>query len=126
MYIYFMPYMNLAEVQEYAIWLGMDLEEDKELIWIAEEGLKAPCPEHWKACKTLKGDVYYFNFANGESIWDHPLDEHYRKLFLQEREKQRCTRKRRREEAAGQLQQSKKAEVANGPGLGAGEISQNA
>ena len=32
------------EIEEYAEFLGMDLntEEDMELIWIAEEGLKAP------------------------------------------------------------------------------------
>ena len=31
------------EVIEYAKWLGMDLEADKSLLWIAREGLKAPC-----------------------------------------------------------------------------------
>ena len=28
------------EVLEYAKWLGMDLEQDKELFWVAREGLK--------------------------------------------------------------------------------------
>lgn len=28
------------EVIEYAKWLGMDIEEDKDLLWIAREGLK--------------------------------------------------------------------------------------
>lgn len=28
--------------------------------------------------KTPQGDIYYFNFGTGESIWDHPCDEHYR------------------------------------------------
>jgi hypothetical protein len=40
------------EVIEYAKWLGMDLAEDQELLWIAKEGLKAPLPENWKPCKT--------------------------------------------------------------------------
>ena len=31
--------------------------------------------------------VYYFNFASGESTWDHPCDEHYRSLY--EKQKQR-------------------------------------
>ena len=31
--------------------------------------------------------VYYFNFATGESTWDHPCDEHYRTLY--EKQKQR-------------------------------------
>ena len=33
------------------------------------------------------GDIYYFNFASGESIWDHPCDEFYRKMVQEERQK---------------------------------------
>ena len=33
------------------------------------------------------GEIYYFNFASGESIWDHPCDEFYRKMVLKERQK---------------------------------------
>jgi hypothetical protein len=36
------------EVIEYAKWIGMDLEKDKDLYWIAREGLKAPLPADWK------------------------------------------------------------------------------
>ena len=36
-----------AEIHEYAKWLGMDMEEDRDLFWVAREGLKAPLPEHW-------------------------------------------------------------------------------
>lgn len=54
------------EVREYAKWLGMDLDEDRDLFWIAKEGLKAPLPENWKPCKTIDTDeIYYFNFATG-------------------------------------------------------------
>lgn len=35
----------------------------------------------------ITGDIYYFNFANGQSTWDHPCDEHYRNLVIQERAK---------------------------------------
>ncbi len=41
------------EVEEYAKWLGMDLPKDKDLLWIAREGLKSPLPENWKPCKTV-------------------------------------------------------------------------
>lgn len=64
------------EVIEYATWLGMDLEGEKDLFWIAREGLKAPLPENWKPCKTTDTEeIYYFNFATGQSTWDHPCDE---------------------------------------------------
>ena len=39
------------EILEYAKWLGMDPEEDKELFYIAKEGLTAPLPKDWKPCK---------------------------------------------------------------------------
>ena len=76
------------EIDEYAKWLGMDLVQDKDLQWIAREGLKAPLPEHWKPCKTTDTDeIYYFNFSSGESTWDHPCDEYYRTLYEQQRKK---------------------------------------
>ena len=28
--------------------LGLDLEKEQDLLWIAREGLKAPLPENWK------------------------------------------------------------------------------
>lgn len=35
----------------------------------------------------VTGDVYYFNFTTGQSTWDHPCDEQYRRLVAQERER---------------------------------------
>ena len=45
---------------------AQDLEADKELFWVAREGLKAPLPPDWKPCKSPDGEIYYFNFSNGE------------------------------------------------------------
>ena len=75
------------EIDEYAKWLGMEFPRDSDLMWIAREGLKAPLPEHWKPCKTSDGEIYYFNFSSGESVWDHPCDEYYRKLYDDEKAK---------------------------------------
>ncbi|GMF45849.1 unnamed protein product [Phytophthora fragariaefolia] len=37
---------------------------------------QAPLPENWKPCKTTDTEeIYYFNFATGQSTWDHPCDE---------------------------------------------------
>jgi hypothetical protein len=65
----------------------MDPVQDKDLFWIAKEGLKAPLPDPWKPCKTAKGEIYYFNFQNGDSTWEHPCDQHYQKLFREEKTK---------------------------------------
>ncbi len=74
------------EVLKYAKWLGMDLEKDRHLLWIAKEGLTLPLPPHWKPCKTNDtNEIYYFNFESGESSWDHPCDVYNRKLFEEKR-----------------------------------------
>ena len=74
-----------AEIAEYATWLGMDVATDAHLLWVAREGLKAPLP--WKPCKSPDGEIYYFNFSTGESVWDHPCDEHYKAKFEEEKKK---------------------------------------
>ncbi|KAG1690958.1 hypothetical protein DVH05_027417 [Phytophthora capsici] len=80
------------EVLEYATWLGMDLEGERDLFWIAREGLKAPLPENWKPCKTTDTEeIYYFNFATGQSTWDHPCDEFYRNLYEEHKKKRNTT-----------------------------------
>lgn len=50
------------EVEEYARFLGMDVKQDKELFYIAKEGLKAPLPGSWRPCKSPRGTVFYYNF----------------------------------------------------------------
>ena len=34
-----------------------------------------------------EGEIYYFNFKTGESKWDHPSDELYKKMVIDERKK---------------------------------------
>lgn len=89
------------EVVEYAEFLGMDIEADADLLWIAKEGLKAPLPSEWKPCKTPQDEICsslwiyrfryishsselitdYFNFRTGSSQWEHPCDNYYKDLF---------------------------------------------
>ena len=98
-----------AEIEEYSQWLGMTSPEDDDLRWIAREGLKAPLPEHWKPCKTADGEVYYFNFSSGESVWDHPCDEYYRKLFEDEKQKRKLAKAEAANKAA---QEERKKETS--------------
>jgi hypothetical protein len=37
--------------------------------------------------QTEDGNIYYFNFVTGDSIWDHPCDEYYKRLYATESEK---------------------------------------
>ncbi|XP_058519835.1 centrosomal protein of 164 kDa isoform X2 [Ochotona princeps] len=75
------------EILEFAREIGIDPTKEPELMWLAREGIVAPLPMEWKPCQDITGDIYYFNFANGQSTWDHPCDEHYRNLVIQERGK---------------------------------------
>ncbi|TPX57513.1 hypothetical protein PhCBS80983_g03794 [Powellomyces hirtus] len=77
------------EIVDYAKFLGIDPDTEPHLLWIARQSLKAPLPPNWKPCQTDDGNIYYFNFTTGESIWDHPCDEHYRKLYAEEKAKPR-------------------------------------
>ncbi|XP_049433034.1 centrosomal protein of 164 kDa-like isoform X2 [Epinephelus fuscoguttatus] len=79
------------EIQEYAREIGIDPDHEPELLWLAREGIVAPLPPEWKPCQDVTGDIYYFNFSSGQSTWDHPCDEHYRRLVAQERERAQVT-----------------------------------
>uniref|UniRef100_A0A3P8UFI6 Centrosomal protein of 164 kDa n=1 Tax=Amphiprion percula TaxID=161767 RepID=A0A3P8UFI6_AMPPE len=79
------------EIQEYAREIGIDPDGEPELMWLAREGIVAPLPPEWKPCQDVTGDIYYFNFSTGQSTWDHPCDEHYRRLVSQERERTQLT-----------------------------------
>uniref|UniRef100_A0A665TUV5 Centrosomal protein of 164 kDa n=2 Tax=Echeneis naucrates TaxID=173247 RepID=A0A665TUV5_ECHNA len=79
------------EIKEYAREIGIDPDSEPELLWLAREGIVAPLPPEWKPCQDVTGDIYYFNFSSGQSTWDHPCDEHYRRLVTQERERIQLT-----------------------------------
>ena len=51
------------DVLEYAVYLGMQLDEEKELLWIADQALQAEDPEGWSQCESPNGDLYYVNQA---------------------------------------------------------------
>lgn len=75
------------EIREYAEYLGMDLECDADLLWIAERGLSEPLRPPWRACQALDLEVFYFNTETGESTWRHPCDDTYEELYVKEKAK---------------------------------------
>ncbi|GIQ91347.1 hypothetical protein KIPB_014558, partial [Kipferlia bialata] len=75
------------EVKEYAAFLGMDVDRDTDLFWVAREGLKTALPPGWKPCKTESDELYYFNFDTGDSTWDHPCDSHFKNKYQEEKKK---------------------------------------
>ena len=81
--------MFMQEVRDYGEFLGLNVSEDEEFMWIAEEALCAPLPAGWtehfrylqptlfhnlpifiaNACSQEYGAVYYFNSHTQESVW---------------------------------------------------------
>ena len=59
--------------------LGLDPEVDVDLLWIAEEALRAPLPLGWVELEDPKTGVpYYHSTVDNTVTWDHPLDGHYK------------------------------------------------
>eukprot|EP00935_MAST-01C_sp_MAST-1C-sp1_P000817 g817.t1 len=78
------------EVADYAEFLGMDSEEQRnpELLALAREGLKAPLPNGWKMCRTKDTrEEYYYNFDTEESIWESPVDAVYRARYQEHQQR---------------------------------------
>lgn len=125
------------EIHEYARVIGLDPDSEKNLIWIAKEGINAPLPPHWKPCQDVSGDIYYFNFETGDSIWDHPCDEYYRGIVARERAKLKTEqpksepvkKKKKKKDKQKKLQSDNHSKLLNPlkgmdkPGLGSGMLS---
>jgi len=79
------------EVEDYAEWLGMDVKEDVDLLWIARQGLRTPLAKPWRACESGRGELFYFNPESGESRWDHPCDEELQRLYAAEKAKKQAS-----------------------------------
>ena len=75
------------EIREYATVIGIEPDKEPDLMYIAREGINAPLPPDWKPCQDTSNDIYYFNFTSGESIWDHPCDDYYKKMVSEARQK---------------------------------------
>ncbi|XP_068850623.1 centrosomal protein of 164 kDa isoform X3 [Aphelocoma coerulescens] len=104
---------NEKEIREFAPIIGVDPDTEPELLWLVRECLMTPLPPNWKACRDITGggELYYFNFENGCSMWEHPCDEHYRQLVIREREKllaQGSSKKQKKEKKEKKQKKEKK------------------
>eukprot|EP00741_Cyanophora_paradoxa_P002638 tig00000615_g2560.t1 len=78
-------FLDEEAVREFAVGLGIDPDEDSDLMWIVEEAFQAPLPGGWTEHVSENDLVYFFNSETGESTWEHPLDRHYRALLGEKR-----------------------------------------
>ncbi len=66
---------------EHCKYLGIDPVTQSEYVWIAKKSMLAPVPEGWEQVIDDNGVPFYHNVGTGESQWEHPDDEHYRRMF---------------------------------------------
>ncbi|KAG8195393.1 hypothetical protein JTE90_001407 [Oedothorax gibbosus] len=71
----------------YAEQIGIDIENEKHLMWIAEKGLTACVPEPWIILSDKRNRIFYSNVLTGEKSWVHPLDQVYADLVIKERQR---------------------------------------
>lgn len=78
-------------VLEHALSLGMDPTMDAAFLWIAEKSLQEPLPQNWIQASIeegengSEGEIYFYNQVTGESSWEHPKDQYYRRLYQEKK-----------------------------------------
>ncbi|XP_075156965.1 centrosomal protein 164 [Haematobia irritans] len=76
------------EIHEYAKTIGIDPAKEAHLLHLAKEGLMRPLPANWQLCAADEiGDPYYYNIKTNSTQREHPLNEYYRQLVRQERQR---------------------------------------
>lgn len=77
-----------TSVLAYAKAIGIDLDNEIELIDIAKEAL-LDLPPGWELCVAEEGDIesmpFFHNSSTGESVWNHPKEHIYLKKLKNER-----------------------------------------
>ena len=96
------------EIFEYAQVIGIEPYKETELLFIARQGIVAPLPPEWKPCQDPNGEIYYFNFSTGDSVWDHPCDEHFREMVIRERGLVKNQKKKKTEKKSKEKKKEKK------------------
>jgi hypothetical protein len=72
---------SLNEVQSYASYLGLDVDNELHLMWIADEALNAPLPSEWTEHHDSADRVFYYNVQTHASSWTHPLEQLHRDTY---------------------------------------------
>ncbi|CEG47405.1 WW domain [Plasmopara halstedii] len=78
-------------LRDHARSLGVELDSEIYLLPLVQEALLAELPPDWEQGETEDGTLYYFNSTTEESIWEHPLDAHYRELIQSQKEEHAAT-----------------------------------
>ena len=74
------------QIIEFALFIGIDPENEPYLMDLAQEGLQAQTPKHWVHGEDSEGNEFYYNKNTNEYLTDeHPNLEIYRQKVAEER-----------------------------------------
>lgn len=75
-----------TELAEFAEYMDVDVAKEPYLLPIVADAMNAPLPMGWIECKDQKsGSIYYCDTETQQTMWDHPLDLHFKNLLYDER-----------------------------------------
>ncbi|GAX74836.1 hypothetical protein CEUSTIGMA_g2282.t1 [Chlamydomonas eustigma] len=78
-----------AAVVEYAKYLGMDPQKDKDLMFIAHRAIEAEVPAGWTVHLDEQGFEFFAHLESRISQYEHPMDTFYRNLYNDTKERRR-------------------------------------
>ncbi|GHP04114.1 hypothetical protein PPROV_000286800 [Pycnococcus provasolii] len=73
------------EVRDMAVYLGIDLTLEPDLLWIAKQAVQVALPPNWEELEDGTGAVYFYDVVNGKSTLKHPMDDYFFALAAEER-----------------------------------------
>lgn len=77
--------VSREDVEQYAAYLGIDIEAEPHLLALAHEALTAPLPDGWE--EVDDGEHVFFHRASEKhSQYEHPLEDQFRQIIAAYRE----------------------------------------
>ena len=74
-----------ADIRDMAVYLGIHIRTESDMLWIARESLTASLPPRWEELEDEAGHPYYYNLVTGTTTRKHPLDHYFVQLARFER-----------------------------------------
>lgn len=74
-----------ADIRDMAVYLGIHIRTESDMLWIARESLTASLPPRWEELEDEAGHPYYYNLVTGTTTRKHPLDHYFVQLAKFER-----------------------------------------
>lgn len=61
----------------------MDMKNDRDLFYIAKEGLMSPLSPDWQVLQDDNENTYYYNKKTQKQQNEHPMDQFFRAKYLE-------------------------------------------